>query len=84
MIRDKVLTAMGGSVAIVTDAEGILCQLTSSVAPRELRTDDTPASSSSSTYSPEQVRILNGVDRPDNTIDSHNLVIQLVKSNRDV
>ena len=78
MRRDKALTAVGGSAAIVIDTGRVLFQLIS-IAPREPHTDDTPASSSSATYRPEQVRILNGVDRPDNTIGSHNLVIQLVK-----
>lgn len=71
----ETLTAVGGSVAIVTDTGGIADFHAFSSA-MGTRTDDPPASGSPSTYRPEEVRVLNGIDGPDDTIRSDNLVIQ--------
>jgi hypothetical protein len=80
MTRDEAPIAVGGKVATVMDTEGIVCHSHGFHSTTGARTNNTPASSSSTTYRPEQVRILNSIDRPDNPICSHNLVIQLVRN----
>ena len=53
MTKDEALIAVGGKVATVMDTGGIVCYPMFSILPRELRTDDAPASSSSTPYRPE-------------------------------